>query len=123
MSLFDLSGIVTSLATHAVTVTRFAADSFGSNGKANARSVASTFTANMNVQPGGRKLDREDLQGFNERDDLVTVFGYLELQNRDRLTIPGLGDFEVERVDVWTSTGTYCEATARKLAAPFEPRS
>ena len=122
MSLFDLSGAVALAFTHTITVTRFTTDSFASNGKANARSVSSTFTTGASVQPIGRKLDREDRQGFNERDDNVTVFTSVELSIRDRLTVPGLGDFEVESVEIWHPAGGYCEATARKLAAPFEPR-
>lgn len=120
MSLFDLSGIVSQLATHTVTVTRFATDTFNAQGKANARTVADTFSASMSVQPGGKRLERGP--EFNENDDLITVFCYVELQTRDRLAIPLLGDFEIERVEPWNSTGTFCEATARKLAAPFEPR-
>ena len=120
MSLFDLSGVVAQLATHSVTVTRFSIDTFNAQGKANARAVGETFSANMNVQPGGKKLERGP--EFGNTADLVTVFCYRELENRDRLAIPGLGDFEVEHVELWNSTGLFCEAVARKLDAPFEPR-
>lgn len=120
MSLFDLSFAVSQLATHVATVMRFEHDTFDVHGKANSRTVASTFETRVSVQPVGKQLEREP--EFNERDDLIVVFCRDELRNRDRLTVPGLGDFEVERVEVWNPAGNYCEVVARKLAAPFEPR-
>lgn len=119
MSLFDLSFAVGALSTHSATVRRFAPDTFDTQGRANAR-TSSTFTTNVSVQPIEERLKREPA-GF-ETSDSVAVFSTVDLQNRDRLTVPGLGDFEIERVYLWVQNGGFCEAVAKKLATPFEPR-
>ena len=120
MSLFDLTPAIGLVTTHTITVTRFGSDTYGVDGRPQARAVLTTFTTGANVQPGGEPLDRSKDDGFTTS-DLVTVFCATALQSRDRISIPGLGLFEVERVEDWQTAGAYSEVTARKLAAPFEP--
>lgn len=119
MSLFDLSFAVGLLSTHQATVTRFSPDTFDTQGRANAR-TSSTFTARVAIQPVEERLKREP-EGFNSSDS-IAIFSTVDLQSRDRVTVSGLGDFEIERVYLWVQNGGFCEAVGKKLATPFEPR-
>lgn len=119
MSLFDLSGVVLQLSSHTVTVRRFATDTYDANGYANAR-VSSTFSAQASVQPiTGREL--EHLPDGSNATEFVSVWSNKKLQLRDRITVPGRGDFEVQHLDQWVDSGNYTKAIARQLD-DSEPR-
>jgi len=120
MSLFDLTGAVSMLSTHTITVRRFAVDTYDANGYANARS-SSTFTARASVQPiTGRELAR--LPDGANATDYVSVWSDATLQLRDRVTVPGRGSFEVEHLDHWSDAGAYTKVIARQLD-DAEPRT
>lgn len=118
--IFNLGGIVTQLSSHTVNVTRFAADGFDVNGRATARTVASTFTAAASVQPiTGKDLERLP-EGYNDT-ELISVWSKAELRVRDQLEITGRGFFEVGHVDHWNDSGGYWKAIAKKLDQVEEP--
>lgn len=119
MSLFDLSASVALMTTHTITVSRFAADTFGSDGRPLARVLSSTFTAGASVQPAGEPLDR-DADGLGSS-DLVSIFCVTPLMIRDRIAVPGLGSFEVEKLENWQPGGAFSEVVARRLDPVFEP--
>ncbi len=112
MSLFDLSSYVATMSPSTATVTRFT-HSMGSNGKANAKSVATTLSTQVSFQPKGKQWDR-DLEGFSEGQNRWSVFAQIVLLNGDRLTVDGV-DYEIEHVEPWNALGNYCEATAKAL--------
>lgn len=112
-SLFDLSGVVLQLSSHTVTVRRFATDTYDANGYANTR-ASSTFSAKASVQPlSGRELERLP-DGINAT-EFISVWSNKKLQLRDRITVPGRGDFEVQHLDQWVDSGNYTKVIARQL--------
>jgi hypothetical protein len=116
----DLSGIVGALATHTVTVQRPHASTFDTNGKASAQTFT-TFTARASVQPvTGDDIARLP-EGINPT-GLVTIYSPTELKVRDRVTVPGRGAYEVERMRPWADSGNYSRAIARSLNSD-EPRA
>lgn len=120
MSLFDLSSVVLQLSTDTVTVRRFDADTYDSQGRANAR-TSSTFTTRAAVQPiKGRDLARLP-EGCNAT-EYVAVHATVALQLRDRITVPSRGDFEVEHLDNWGLNGNFFKVFARQLD-DSEPRT
>lgn len=119
MSLFDLSAAVTHLSSHSVTVRRFATDTYDANGYANAR-ASSTFSARASVQPiTGRELAH--LPEGSNATEFVSIWSDKVLQLRDRITVPGRGNFEVQHLDQWVDSGNYTKAIARQLD-DTEPR-
>jgi len=122
MSLFDLSGVVQSFANVAVTVRRYAAETYGTDGKAVARTYVDTPGVFVNVQPvRGADLQRMP-EGTRDGDELIALFTTTELRTKDQIAIPTRGNFEVEGVPVWQSNGNFWKAIARKRASS-EPRS
>jgi len=120
MSLFDLSSVVGSLASHTVTVQRFAPDAYDANGVALPR-TSTSFSIRASVQPvTGAELSRLP-DGFNDS-ELVSVWTATPLKYRDRLTVPGRGAFEVQHLDFWNESGAYTKAIAKRLDAT-EPRA
>ena len=119
MSLFNLSASVGLVSTYLVTVRRFNADTYDTHGKAEARTY-SEFTARMSVQPMSGKALKHMPEG-TDSSDFVTVHSTTEIRVRDRLTVPGLGAFEIEKLNLWDVYGGFFRATARKLDGS-EPR-
>ncbi len=114
MSLFNLSAYVAILGPAVATVTRYATNPYGSDGKPAAKTVASTLTVNgISFQPVSKTLDR-DAMGFKESDILWTVFSPVALVNGDRFVVNSV-NHEVERVEPWNDLGGYCEALVRQL--------
>ena len=112
MGLFDLSGVVNSLATYDASVRRFAKDTYDANGRALPRTF-STVTAKVSLQPvSGKDLKRmpEGVDSSN----MVTVHSSTELLMRDRVIVSS-GSYEVEKVLAWSDIGSFCKVLARKL--------
>jgi hypothetical protein len=121
MSVFDLSGVIQTLATHTIAVTRYTPDSFDAQGRALTRTVAGTFNTIAVVTPDpSEKLKRDDPSGFNPSGK-IQILSPVTLQNRDRVDVPGWAAFEVEEVGGWEAAGNYCAAIARKINVPYEP--
>lgn len=120
MSLFDLSTVVSALATHTLSVTRFSADTFNSYGEAATRSTANTFTAVASVQPLANKF-AEPSEGPQDSESLQ-AFSVTQLQPRDRAVISGLGTYEVQETEKWGPAGNYYRSILKRLHAS-EPRA
>ena len=119
--MIDMTSAIALVATHSVNVTRFPVDAYDSQGRALARAVGSTFSVRANVQPSNEPTNRDDTRGISSS-NFVRVFAIGDLRSRDRLSIPGLGVFEVDRVLNWQSNGHYSEVIAKQLDSPREPR-
>lgn len=120
MSLFNLSGAVGLLATHTVSVQRFATDTYDANGYAAAR-TSLIFTARASVQPiSGKDLAR--LPDGTNASGFVSIWSNKNLALRDRVTVPGKGTFEVEHLDEWDTAGAYTKVIAKQLDES-EPRA
>lgn len=120
MSLFDLSGVVLQLSNHTVTVQRFSADTYDTNGYAQPRASVA-FTTRASVQPiSGKELER--LPDGTNTTAYVSIWTKVALQPRDRVFVPTMGSFEVEHLDGWTASGNYTKAIAKALD-DAEPRA
>lgn len=119
--MINLSFVVSAFATHQIEVRRFGADTFDARGRALSRTPPTVTTMRANVQPGATSTNRSDDRGIGSK-DTIRVFAVGALQVRDRLNVPGLGVFEVDRVLNWDPNGAYTEATALQLETPREPR-
>lgn len=119
--MIDLSFVVGAFGTHTITVRRFGADTFDAQGRARARTPPTTIVMRANVQPQAAQANRSDDRGIGSQDS-IRVFAVGALQVRDRLDVPGLGVFEVDRLLNWTANGAYTEAIALQLETPREPR-
>lgn len=120
MSLYDLTPVIGLVATHTITVKRPNATTYGAGGFANVQTFTTYTAEKCSVQPGnGKGLDKAP-EG-TRASDVVRVWGAFAFQPGDRLTIPGMGDFEVFNQDDWNASGSYTRVFARALAAS-EPR-
>jgi hypothetical protein len=115
MTLFNLSGYVDRYSTDTITVSRFAVDTFDSQGRALPRS-ASTFTCLASVQPAASNLNRDDERGFRAH-DTIEILSSTALQMRDRVSVPGRGNFEVDHVNEFSPLGGYTSVLATRLHA------
>lgn len=120
MSIFDLRGAVAILSTATITVKRPATTVYISGGIAQAETFTTFSVTACSVQPG-RARDLEKAPEGTRSHEVAVIFSPIELQNRDRVTVPGRGDFEVYNNDAWSESGNYCRAVARQLD-PSEPR-
>lgn len=121
MSLFNLSGVVSLFGTHTVTVNRPNAQTYGAGGFASAQTFTTSSATKCSVQPGpGRSLLKMP-EGTRES-DVVRVWGAFSFAPGDRLTVPGMGDFEVFQLDEWNPNGNYTKCFARALNSS-EPRA
>ncbi len=121
MSLFNLSGIVSMFGTATVTVQRPAATVYV-NGIAQPQTFATFTVAGCSVQPV-RGADLERMPEGSTHKETATIFSpVFEFELRDRVTVPGRGDFEVEYRAPWAESGNYCKALCRALNEQ-EPRA
>lgn len=122
MSLFDLSGAVRLLATNGtVTVKRPVPVAFTAGGFADAQSFTDLSIPGASVQPtNGRELVKPP-EGTRPEETISIHAPAFALEVRDRLTVPGRGDFEVYHVDPWSEAGNFSRGLARKLNSS-EPR-
>lgn len=114
-SLFNLSGIVLSLATETGTVTRYATDTYDVNGRAVPRAIGASLTCRLSVQPISGADRRLLPEGIDET-EVVSLWSATSLVMRDRVVLER-GAYEVIHLDRWEGSGAYCKAIAKKLNA------
>ncbi len=117
--IFNLAGVVASLATENVTVSTYPRDTFDSHGRAYARSGPTVRTTGMSVQP----ISGSDLKHLPEgslSSEFVALWSTITLANRDQVQA-SRGLFEVFHVDPWEGSGAYCKALARLMATGENP--
>lgn len=110
MSLFDLSGIVGMLSTHDVTITRYTANGFDTQGRALAPSSTSS-TVRGSVQP----VTGQDLKRLPEGttiSEVIAVYLTGAVGPGDEFTIDGQR-YQVEFVAAWSAAGNYTRAVGR----------
>jgi hypothetical protein len=123
VSLFDLTGVITDLASDTISVTTFAKDTYDANGRLEARTSTGPVTYRASVQPINKALDRKSTRGFNETSSLIAVWALGPLLLRDEIVIVGReseGVFEVEKIDTWNANGNYSQVIARRRDAHNE---
>lgn len=112
MSLFDLSFVVSALSTGSVTVTRYNPTSY-TDGRADARTVASTTTARGSIQPiSGADLRR--LPEASRYGDVKSIWVSAQVLKGDELEIDG-ARYQVEHIADWDAAGNYTKTVARRL--------
>ena len=117
MELFDLSGFVQSMPTETVSFKRYDRSTFGTNGVALARTFATGSTP-ANVQPVRGADLRRLPEGFSAG-EAVTIYCGVEFKMRDRVTL-ARGDYEVQHVEDWGTSGNFWKVIALRLQAGAE---
>lgn len=116
-SLFNLNGIVLTMANETVTVTRYVRDTYDVNGRAIPRSPSTVFTPRVNVQPLSGS-DQRMLPDGADASEFVSIWSASALLIRDRVAITSrAGTFEVTHLDPWQTSGNYCKVIAKRLSA------
>lgn len=114
MSVFDLSGVIASLANTTVIVSRLhAADSYDANGRAVARTYDDVAVGVASVQP----ISGNDLNKLpeGERDiEWATIYFAGVLLDGDIVTTPSTR-YQVRTMNNWVNTGAYTKALLRKF--------
>lgn len=114
MSLFNLGFAVNMLATHDVTITRYSAATYDSDGRAIARTSTNT-AARGSVQPASGSDLKRLAEGTNV-DDIFALFVTAQVLVADEAVI-GFVRYQVEQVADWSAAGGYSRAIVRKLDA------
>ncbi len=111
----NLSNVIASLATGTYTVTRWAADSYDTNGVL-VKGATSTLSVLACVQPlTGRDLQRlPEGRRTREGKAVYTATALRVEPVADRISIDG-ETYEVESVRVWYDSGAYYRAVALKV--------
>lgn len=118
MSLFDLSGVVAMLSTETITLNRYVAATLDSNGRAVTRTLASTASVVVSLQPiTGDDMKRLPV-GFDST-QVLSIWSPIAMLERDILVVPSKGTYEVQHVDAWATAGAYTKVLA-KLLGPGE---
>lgn len=122
--IIDLSAAVASLSGDiSITVDRPNPNTWAAGGVSNAQTFTSSIVDSVSVQPiSGRDLDKMP-EGIRASEVLTIYAPGFVLNEKDRLTIPGRGVFQVIRAWSWGDPiGGYSKALAKALNAS-EPRS
>lgn len=121
VSLFDLSAEVLALSGNTVTITRFNAQAFDSNGRLNASTTSSTFSLTASIQPlSGRDVQRLP-EGLRDRRG-HSIWHTTELRPADaaagtpgdRFTYDGR-TFEVISSERWADLGNFFKSIALQV--------
>lgn len=120
MSLFNLSGVISMVGTHDVTVKRPNAQTWADGGFASAQTFTTFTVPKCPVHPGKSK-DLEHAPEGTRAHQLVVIFATVELREADRVTVPGRGDYQVINADPWDESGGFCRVVALALNSS-EPR-